>query len=426
MSDAAQSWLDAVTEGPDIPGLAGTRADAAKTFAQTGLPHRRMEDWKYTDIKTRLHEALPAAEPIAGAHLRARPFAEDVSYEIDLGNGFWAGTRGTLAPGVEAISLDEALTANTDWVTAHLGKGKAPEGHPMVALNTALMRDGAAIHIGKGVNAGSILLTNEGQSGRQMVRNLIVVEEGAEATIIETHQGSDDAQQIQQVTEVFLAKGAKLTHIRLQDAGVKTVHLATDLADVAEGANYRGFVLTTGGELARQESFIEFSGENAEAHISGAYMLSGTQHADVTTRINHAQPGCVSREVFKGVIADEARGVFQGKIIVAEGAQKTDGHQLCKTLLLSDKAEIDAKPELEIYADDVKCSHGATTGQLDPNHLFYLRARGIDEATARGLLMQSFLAEALEEVECDEVRQVLQSHVDAWLLAHANAWRAVA
>jgi len=426
MNDAVQSWLDAVTEGPDIPGLAGPRAAAAKTFAQTGLPHRRMEDWKYTDIQTRLHAALPVAEPIAGSQLSTRPFAEDANYEIDLGNGFWSETRGTLAAGVEAISLGKALTENADWVTAYLGKGKAPEDHPMVALNTALMRDGAAIHIGKGVKAGSILLTNEGQSGRQMVRNLIVVEEGAEATIIETHQGSDDAQQIQHVTEVFVAQGAKLTHIRLQDAGAKTVHLATDLVDVAEGANYRGFVLTTGAELARQESYIEFSGENAEAHISGAYMLSGTQHADVTTRINHARPGCVSREVFKGVIADEARGVFQGKIIVAEGAQKTDGHQLCKTLLLSDKAEIDAKPELEIYADDVKCSHGATTGQLDANHLFYLRARGIDEATARGLLMQSFLAEALEEVESDEVRQVLQSHVDAWLLAHANAWRAVA
>jgi Fe-S cluster assembly protein SufD len=259
-----------------------------------------------------------------------------------------------------------------------------------------------------------------------MIRNLIVVEAGAELTLIETHQGGAAAQQVQQVSEIFVGKGAKLTHIRLQDVGKATVHLATDLVDVAEGATYRGFVLTTGAELARQESFVEFSGEDAEAHVSGAYLLSGSQHADVTTRIHHAVPQCVSREVFKGVVADKARGVFQGRIVVAKDAQKTDGHMLNKTLLLSDRAEMDAKPELEIYADDVKCSHGATTGQLDANQLFYLRARGIDEATARGLLMQSFLAEALEEVEDEAIREVLQGRVDAWLGSHAEAWRPAA
>lgn len=296
----------------------------------------------------------------------------------------------------------------------------------MVALNRALVHEGVAIRVAKGAKAGTLILSHDGASGRQTTRNLIVVEEGAALTLIETHQGGDDAQQVQQVSDVFVAKGAKLTHIRLQDVGAKTVHLATDLVDVAKGANYRGFVLTMGGELSRQESFIEFSGQNAEAHISGAYLLSGKQHGDITTCVNHAVPHCVSREVFKGVVADKARGVFQGKIVVAEDAQKTDGHMLNKTLLLSDRAEMDAKPELEIYADDVKCSHGATAGQLDANQLFYLRARGIDEGAARGLLMQSFLAEALFEVEDEQIRDVLQAHVNAWLAAHAAAWRAAA
>jgi len=419
MTDAAtQSWLDAATEGPDFPGRAAARA----AFAKTGLPHRRMEDWKYTDLHARLHEALPAAGPTEpkGAH----PFGDKAGATIQLGNGFFAGIKGELPKGVEVSPLVDAMAL--DWAKAHYGKGKAPEGHPMVALNTALVHEGVAIRVAKGVKAGTLVLSHEGTSGRQTTRNLIVVEEGAALTLIEAHQGSDEAQQVQQVSEIFVAKGAKLTHIRFQDTGGKTVHLTTDLVDVATEADYRGFVLTTGAELSRNESFIEFSGEHAEAHISGSYMLSGDQHGDITTRVNHAVPDCVSREVFKGVIADKARGVFQGKIIVAEDAQKTDGHMLNKTLLLSDRAEMDAKPELEIYADDVKCSHGATTGQLDANQLFYLRVRGIDEATARGLLMQSFLAEALLEVEDEQVRAVLQARVDAWLAAHAVAWRAAA
>ncbi len=419
MTDAAtQSWLDAATEGPDFPGRAAARA----AFAETGLPHRRMEDWKYTDLRTSLHEALPAAEPMApkGAH----PFGDKAGATIQFGNGFFAGIKGELPQGVEVTSLVDAMAL--DWAKAHYGKGKAPEGHPMVALNTALVHGGVAIRVAKESKAGTLVLSHEGTSGRQTTRNLIVVEEGAALTLIETHRGGSDAQQVQEVNEIFVATGAKLTHIRLQDAGAKTVHLTTDLVDVAAEADYRGFVVTTGAELSRQESFIECSGPNAEAHISGAYLLSGDQHGDITTRVNHAVPDCVSREVFKGVIADKARGVFQGKIIVAEDAQKTDGHMLNKTLLLSDRAEMDAKPELEIYADDVKCSHGATTGQLDANQLFYLRARGIDEATARGLLMQSFLAEALLEVEDEQIRAVLQARVDAWLAAHAEVWRAAA
>jgi len=414
---ATQSWLDAATEGPDYPG----RKDARATFAKTGLPHRRMEDWKYTDLRTRLHEALPPAAPIDALRNLGEPFARRAQTEVRFGNGFFAGIKGELADGVRITPLGEALKEG-EAATAGLGESKAPVGDPMVALNTALMRDGAVITVEAGARPGVILLSHEGRAGRQMIRNLIKLGEGAEAIIIETHQGGDDAQQFQQVSEIALGKGAKLTHIRLQDAGAKSVHLATDLVDVSESADYRGFVLTSGGELSRQESFIEFTGSNAKAHVSGAYLLSGNQHSDVTTRVNHAHPHCVSREVFKGVIADNARGVFQGKIYVAEGAQKTDGHMLNKTLLLSDKAEMDAKPELEIYADDVKCSHGATTGQLDANHLFYLRARGIDEATARGLLMQSFLAEALEEVEDEKIRECLQDHVNTWLTAHGKAW----
>ncbi len=419
MTGAAQSWLDAALEGPDLPGLGKARGAAAKAFAKEGLPHRRMEDWKYTDIRSRLGEALPPAEPLEAPGDFLNPFAALDAPEICFGNGFWAHGA-ELREGVDVLTLSEALSAKADWVAKSLGAAKAPEDQPMLALNTALMRDGLCLKVARGLDGGAVVLGHEGRAGRQTVRNLIVLEPGARFTLIEAHQGGGEAQQSQQVSEIFVGEGAQLTHIRLQDAGAKTVHLATDVVNVAGGGDYRGFVTTTGAALSRQETFIEFTGPDAEAHISGAYMLASDQHADVTTRIHHAVPRCTSREVFKGVIADEARGVFQGRVIVAEGAQKTDGHQLNKTLLLSDRAEIDTKPELEIYADDVKCSHGAATGQLDENQLFYMRARGIDEASARGLLMQSFLAEALEEVEDERLRACLQGHVNGWLGAHAE------
>ncbi len=412
-----QSWLDALgSENLPDSWLASKREAASASFAKTGLPHRRMEDWKYTDLRNEIAEALPAASAIDVAS-GASAFE---GTEARLGNGFWAGSD-AMPQGVEILSLSEALTKQVDWVKPHLGTAKAPEGHPMLALNTALMRDGAVLRIAKNTKLDApIIISHQGQGARQIMRHLVVVEEGVEATLIEVHQGGDEAQQVQQTTEIFVGANAKLTHIRMQDAGSRTAHLATDLVEVARDATYRGFVLTTGSELARQESFIEFTGPGAEAHISGAYLLSGQQHSDVTTRIHHAVPHCTSREVFKGVIADEARGVFQGKVIVAEGAQKTDGHQLNKTLLLSPKAEIDAKPELEIYADDVKCSHGATSGQLDAGQMFYLRARGIPEDQARGLLIESFMSEALDEVEDDAIREILTAHVAKWLAAHAG------
>lgn len=416
-----QSWLDAFDAAAnDLPGewLADARRDAINVFREKGLPHRRLEDWKYTDLRRVLGSDLPLAT--SGKGEGADPLAAIQGPRVRFVNGFFVSTD-AMPKGVEVVSLSKALGGQVDWVRKALGSAPRPEGHPMLALNTALMRDGVAIRIAKGTAlAEPIVIIHEGQAGRQLVRNLIVLEESAEGIIIETHTGGSDAQQVQQTSEILVGDNAKLTHIRLQDAGGETVHLATDLVGVGRDALYDGFVVTTGGELARQESHIEFQGEGAEARISGTYLLSGKQHADVTTRINHAVPRCTSREVFKGVIADKARGVFQGKIIVAKDAQKTDGHQLNKTLLLSPKAEIDTKPELEIYADDVKCSHGATTGQIDENQLFYLRARGIDEATARGLLIHSFISEVMAEVKDGAIRDVLEAHVAAWLIRHAG------
>lgn len=414
-----QSWLDAFDAAAnDLPGewLTETRRDAINVFREKGLPHRRLEDWKYTDLRRVLSTDLPLAEKAKGAGVE--PLAEVKAARIRFVNGFFAGAE-ALPQGVEVINLAQALLNQTPWVREHLGTAPRPEGHPMLALNTALMRDGVAIRV-TGQLETPLMIIHEGEAGRQLIRNLIVVEEGAKATLIEAHVGGDAQQQVHQTSDILVGANARLHHLRLQDAGTATVHMATDLIGIARDGFYDGFVVTTGADLSRQESFIEYKGENAEGRISGTYLLSGKQHADVTTRINHAVPHCVTREAFKGVITDEARGVFQGKILVAKDAQKTDGHMLNKTLLLSPKAEIDTKPELEIYADDVKCSHGATTGQIDEDQLFYLRARGIDEPTARGLLIHSFITEVLSEVSNASVREALEVHVAAWLAEHAG------
>jgi len=219
------------------------------------------------------------------------------------------------------------------------------------------------------------------------------------------------------VGEVFVGEGASVHHYKIQREHTNAFHLSHTAARVASKGVYDNFILTIGAKLSRNEVRSVLDGEHADTHVSGAYMVRGDQHVDTTTLIDHAQPCCTSREVYKGAIDGTARAVFQGKIIVRPGAQKTDGYQQNRALLLSDTAEIDAKPELEIYADDVKCSHGATVGELDEQALFYLRARGIDKETARGLLIVAFLAEALEEIPEENVREYFQTMVSNWLSA---------
>ena len=215
------------------------------------------------------------------------------------------------------------------------------------------------------------------------------------------------------VAEAYVGEGAILRHYKVQREGAEAFHLSNSVAKVGKDACYDNFILTTGARLARNEVRVAL-GLGSSCNVNGAYMIGGHQHCDTTTVIEHREPHCTSREVYKGVIDDTARAVFQGKILVRHGAQKTDGYQQNRALLLSDTAEIDAKPELEIYADDVKCSHGATAGELDDEALFYLRARGIDKETARGLLIGAFLAEALEEIPEESVREAFQGIIAGW------------
>ncbi|MGE4045979.1 MAG: Fe-S cluster assembly protein SufD, partial [Acetobacteraceae bacterium] len=273
---------------------------------------------------------------------------------------------------------------------------------------------GAELRIPAGVDAGVVRLLSLGSGTTAFhPRHMIRLAPGARLVVLETAIG-DGAYLHNPVTEVHVAAGAHLTHVRLQDEAPAAFHLATIYVDVAETGTYDGFTLALGGRVSRAEFHARLAGPDAVAHLNGAQLLAGTQHADFTSVVRHAAPNGTSRQTVKNVLAGRARGVFQGRIEVARDAQKTDGYQMNQALLLSPEAEVDTKPELEIFADDVKCSHGATVGELDSEQLFYLRSRGIRDGEARSILIRAFLQEALDEVTHDAIRGILEDSVQRW------------
>ena len=318
------------------------------------------------------------------------------------------------------MSLGLALDDGDEWLPEALGRPSKSNGHPLLALNAALMADGYVLRLGPGdVLARPIEIVYLARPGDRTLayhpRNLILAEAGSQATIVEHHLGLDDGTYFTNgVTELRLERDAQIRLFKLQDEASKAFHLHQTSARIGAGASLEGFTLSLGGRLVRNEIKLSLDGRGAACRLNGAYALGLEQHCDNTSVIDHIGLETTSRQVYKGVLDDRARAVFQGRIAVRPGAQGTDGHQLNKTLLLSDQAEIDTKPELEINADDVKCSHGATAGELEEDALFYLRSRGIPEDEARDVLVQAFLDEALEEISDDDVRQAFQVRLADW------------
>ncbi|MBN9510285.1 MAG: Fe-S cluster assembly protein SufD, partial [Alphaproteobacteria bacterium] len=295
---------------------------------------------------------------------------------------------------------------------------RRPEAEAMVALNTMLAEDGASIEVAAQQDGGTLLLASlgSGAAGEPAgfhPRHAVRLGAGASLTLLEVALG-EGAYLHNPVMEITLEAGATLTHLRLQDESAAAFHMGTLYVAAAAGASYDSFSLNLGGRLARSEVHARLGGEGAIAHLNAAQLLAGTQHADFTTVVTHAAVACASRQTVKNVLAGRARGVFQGRIEVTRGAQKTDGYQMNQALLLSPDAEANSKPELEIFADDVKCSHGATVGALDGEQLFYLRSRGIPEADARAMLVRAFLAEALDPLAHEAGRAMLEAAVERW------------
>jgi Fe-S cluster assembly protein SufD len=320
------------------------------------------------------------------------------------------------------VPLAQALSDGDATLTAHLGK-LAPGSDVAVALNTAFMGDGAAIRIAPGATIERplhLLFVASEKPAATFVRSLIVVEQGARAMLIESHEGpSGNDYQVNAALELFVGDGAHVDHVKLITEGAEALHVSTLAAAIGAHARFNSFTFTAGGAVVRNQLFLKFDGEGTVAGIRGATLLRGRQHADTTLVANHIARDCQSREMFKAVLDDEAHSVFQGRIIVRPEAQKTDAKMMTQALLLSDRAEADNKPELEIFADDVQCGHGATSGALDDELKFYLMARGIPAAEAEALLIQAFLGEAIEGIEHAGLREILLDSIAGWLKARA-------
>jgi Fe-S cluster assembly protein SufD len=412
---------------PGAGAVAALRQDAFKHFEAHGLPHRRVEDWKYTDLRALMREALPLAQPPdAEAKSRVREagakLASLEARRVVFVDGVLATELSDLAglePGLSIRSMAQALAAG-DPDTARLGK-VVPTDDVAVALNTAFMGDGALIRIAAGAGPSRpihLVFANSGvRPAAVFTRSLVVVEPGARVMLVESHEGATLDDQVNTALELVVGDEAHVDHIKLTGGGAGALHVSSLMAAIGARARFNEFLFTSGAAVVRNQLFVHFGGASAIAGIRGATLANHRQHVDTTLVADHAEVACTSREVFKSVLDHDARAIFQGKIIVRPGAQKTDARMATHALLLSPTAEADNKPELEIYADDVQCGHGATTGALDEDLLFYLKARGIPSSEAEALLIQAFVGEAVEGIEHAGLRDALMDQVAVWLRA---------
>ena len=414
---AAQWAAGPVLRGGEAPWLSARRRKAMEGVRQSGLPTPRVEPWKYTNLN-RLAEigfAAAANDPM--------PAVDAGTSDIVLVNGRLrpdVAAAPDLPPGVTIRGLGEALREDPR-LAARL-EDEGDDSDAMLALNTALMTDGVVVTVAPGVAVERpVHLLSVGRAATDAPvafhpRHLVELGAGARLTLIESHVG-DGRYWSHPALRLRLGVEARLDHCKLQDDAPEAYHIAHTAAHLEAGAFYESVVLQAGALLGRNEIRVRLAGERAACNLYGFYLGRDRQHHDCTTEITHAEPHTSSREIYKGVLDDRARGVFQGRITVARDAQKADGHQLSRTLLLSDQAEIDTKPELEIFADDVKCSHGAAAGELDDDALFYLRARGIGLAAARRMLIEAFLDDLLQQVSDEAARLALGRRISTWLAA---------
>jgi Fe-S cluster assembly protein SufD len=403
----AEIFAAAQAKLPGGAAIAERRAAAFRRFEQQGLPHRRVEEWKYTDLRALMRDAKELAGPPDAAAIERGIGAGAILAEtgvrrlVFIDGSFVAklSDLSGLEAGVTIKSMAEALAEGDRSVTSRLGT-LLPNDDIAVALNTAFMGDGVVIRVGKDTICRPIHVVfafTSQEAAAVFARSLVLVEDGARLTLIESHEGPANVDyQVNSALELSIGDGAHVEHVKICAEGTRALHLATLMAAIGERAKLRDLTFTTGGGLVRNQLFVRFGGAEATAAIGGANLLKGRQHVDTTLVVDHAVPGGTSRELFKSVLDDKSRSVFQGKIIVRPGAQKTDGKMMTQALLLSQDAEADNKPELEIFADDVQCGHGATSGALDEELLFYLKSRGIAQKEAEALLIQAFVAEAIE------------------------------
>ncbi len=433
---AEQGFAEQFTAGKSgLPGAGNAWADglrdaAWETYASAGLPHARVEEWKYTDLRRLLKDAYPPVPALSEA-LNGEDISEALGTELAsldchrlviLDGQFrpeLSDVSGLEGQG-EVISLSEALADPSDLLKKTLAQINPPKCDAVIALNTALMTGGIVLRIEdnaefeKPVHIVHLFAARDAASVTS--RNVIAIGAGVKVTLLESYvsHGSAPAQR-NVVTELVAGDGSEVHHIKFQNENLETVHLTSWMMQLGADVTYNAFQFSIGAGLARNQIFVSFAGEGSSSHVSGAVMGRGRQHNDTTMVIDHAVPACESREFNKLVLDGSARGIVQCKVNVHRDAQKTDGHQMARALMLSEMAEFDSKPELEIFADDVVCGHGSTSGQVDDELMFYLRSRGIPEPQARALLIAAFVGEAIEKVENEPIREAFVTMAEAWL-----------
>ena len=389
---------------------APARAAAFARFAEAGLPTRRVEAWHYTDLRAAIVDAAP---------LVAAPTPADIeAARLQLAR------RERLAPGAQLVLLGgRYIDELSDRLPAGVSVTEEtvvadPVDDPLAALNEALSPSGCKISVGRGVEISDPItllhLANGPSTHSVYSRSAITLDAAARASFVEVFEGAQAGVQRHAATIVTLAKGAKASHVAVvgDEPGL---HIETQICDLADNAEFGAFGLVSGGDLTRRQIFVRMTGAEAKVSLGGLALIDGDRRADTTLQVVHAAPRGMSREFYRAIVDDDAIGVFQGKIIVERAAQKTDGSMKSQAILLSPRAQMNEKPELEIFADDVVCGHGATVASLDPEQVFYLRSRGIPKSVAKAMLLEAFGGESIDRVEDELLIEALRAQLRAWL-----------
>jgi len=419
------SYLEAFRELHSSQPKSGTdwlerlRGSAMERFSELGFPSVKEEEWKYTNVAPIARMQLHPQAASTSLELSDFELPETRESQLVFVNGKLQAEESSVAAlgdAVIAVDLSEAIRGDhAETVRQHLARSADYVSNGFTALNTAFISGGAFIHIPRNTAVNTpihLLFVSDGTESVSFPRVLIVAEENSSATIIESYLSAGESQYFTNaVVEVQLKDGAKLEHYKVQREGLEAFHVATTVAELGASASYDATTLNFGGKLSRHDVRVTMDHEGAECWVDGLYLVTGNQHTDTHSVIDHRKPHCTSHQLYKGILDGKSRAVFNGKVFVRHDAQKTDAMQTNKNLLLSNEARVDTKPQLEILADDVKCAHGAAVGQIDEDELFYLETRGIHPDLARNLLTYGFAEEVIGKIKIDSIRQQLDEAV---------------
>ena len=408
------------------PWLDALRRAGIERFEAVGFPSNKEEEWRQTNVAPIAKIPFVLAQPDRSAHAAVAAenygFQDEVAAELVFVNGhFWPekSRLGSLPKSVRVLSLAEALKSDPSLVEQHLARHAPIDRNPFVALNTGFLRDGAFIYFGRNATVEKpihlvFISTAAREPAVSHPRVLMIADENVEATLVETYVGSGAGPYFTNaVTELIASDNARIDHCRIQQESPEAFHIATMHVELARSAYFTSHAATIGGKLTRNDLNVYLKGDGADATLNGLAVIGGDQHADNHTLLHHGAPNCPSHELYKYVIDGRAMGVFKGKIFVDPIAQKTDSKQTSKSLLLSDDAKMYSQPALQIYADDVKCTHGSTTGPVDEEMVFYLRSRGVGLDAARHLLTYAFAADITRRIKVEPVRRLIEDFMAA-------------